>query len=172
MAKTLSLEAQLEALLFVAHEPLPLSRLAELTEAEPVAVQAALRNLKSQLAERGLIITDLDGEYRLVTAPAADGLVRRYLLAEAKIELSRAALETLAIVAYRGPVTRTQLDEIRGVASDTMVRNLLQRGLIREHGPADEPGKPMRYAVSQAFLLHFGLSSLAELPPLEEADAA
>lgn len=163
------LAAQLEALLFVANEPLPLARLAELTETEPDAVQAALAQLTANRTSSGLRLTELGGAYQLVTAPTADDTVRRYLEAETRTDLSRAALETLAIVAYRGPLTRAQLDEVRGVASDTMIRNLLQRGLITEAGRTDEPGRPQLYTVSHAFLRHFGLSSLADLPPLEAA---
>lgn len=167
-----SLGRQLEALLFVANEPLSLARLAELTEAEPESVQGALAALQHERADSGLRITELGGTYRLVSAPATDTVVRRYLEAETRTELSRAALESLAIIAYRGPVTKAALEELRGVASDTMVRNLLQRGLIVEAGRADEPGKPTLYAVSHSFLQHFGLTSLAELPPLEQPTEA
>lgn len=164
------LAVQLEALLFVANEPLTIARLAGLAEAQPEAVQAALTHLAATRSGGGLRLTELNGAYQLVTAPAADAAVRRYLEAETRTDLSRPALETLAIVAYRGPVTRSQLDELRGVASDTMIRNLLQRGLITEAGRADEPGRPLLYAVSHAFLRHFGLSSLADLPPLDTAE--
>ncbi|HSX02447.1 MAG TPA: SMC-Scp complex subunit ScpB [Candidatus Saccharimonadia bacterium] len=166
-----SVTALLEAVLFVANEPLGVARLAQIIEHEEATVQQGLRELGESLAGRGLQLTELDGQYRLVTTPAADGPVRRYLQAEARAELSRPALETLAIVAYRGPVTRAQLDELRGVASETMLRNLLQRGLIAEKGAAEEPGHPTLYGVSQTFLQHFGLGSLSELPPLPEADS-
>lgn len=168
----LSLAAQLEALLFVANEPLPASRLAELTTSDATAVSAALSELSENLSTRGLRLTELDSAYQLVTAPEADSAVRRYLEAETRTDLTRAALETLAIIAYRGPVTRSQLDELRGVASETMIRNLLQRGLITEAGRSREPGKPLLYTVSHAFLRHFGLTSLSELPPLENKPQA
>jgi segregation and condensation protein B len=96
-------------------------------------------------------------------------LVRRFLQEETNSELSKPALETLAIVAYRGPVTKSQIEAIRGVASETMLRNLLARGLILEAGKSQEPGRPIRYAISHSFLQHFGLTSAAELPPLPGA---
>jgi segregation and condensation protein B len=167
-----ALMTQVEALLFVANEPLSAARLAELTEQPEAAVTQALTDIEAGLAQRGWHLSQLAGRYQLVTAPAAAEVVRRYLQAESRSELSKAALEALAIIAYRGPLTRTQLEEIRGVASDTMLRNLLQRGLIREQGHAAEPGRPVRYGVSQAFLHHFGLPSLQALPPLPEPDAA
>ncbi|HSX01075.1 MAG TPA: SMC-Scp complex subunit ScpB [Candidatus Saccharimonas sp.] len=166
----LSLIDQLEALLFVANDPLTIERLAALTSSTEAEVATALTELGQRLGE-GLQLMQHEGTYRLVTAPAADTVVRQYLEAETRTELSRPALETLAIIAYRGPLTKAQLDELRGVASDAMLRNLLQRGLISEQGPAKAPGRPMRYGVSHAFLEHFGLSSLAELPPLEEPKA-
>jgi segregation and condensation protein B len=165
-----TLETQLEALLFVAHEPLSLERLAKLVSSDKTLVKQALKLLETRFQKSGLRLSHLDGAYRLVTAPEADDTVRRYLQAEARADLSRPALEALAIIAYRGPLTRTQLDEIRGVTSDTMIRNLLQRGLISEHGAANEPSKPMLYTVSHAFLQHFGLSSLGELPPLRPVE--
>ncbi len=158
----------LEALLFVANEPLTAGRLAQLTEQDLAEVEPALMQLEAKLANSGLQLVCHNGEYRLVTAPAATEAVRRYLQAETRSDLSKPALETLAIIAYRGPLTRTRLDDIRGVASDTMLRNLLARGLITEQGTATEPGKPTLYAVSHTFLNHFGLASLKELPPLEE----
>ena len=84
-------------------------------------------------------------------------------------ELTKPALETLAIVAYRGPITKSGIDELRGVASDAMVRNLLARGLIQEAGAADEPGRPQRFTVSHNFMQHFGLLGLEDLPPIPES---
>lgn len=164
------LSTLLEAVLFVANEPLTTARLAELTEVEQDAVSAALAELAAARAGSGLQLAEHAGAWRLVTAPAADLAVRRYLEAETRAELSKPALETLAIIAYRGPLTKARLDELRGVTSDAMVRNLLARGLITEAGHADEPGKPVLYGVSHTFLQHFGLSSLAELPALEAAE--
>ena len=161
-----------EALLFVVNEPLTTPRLAELTGHNTTEIEAALKQLSTKLSGSGLLLTHHNHEYRLVTAPAAASVIRQYLQAETRSDLSRPALETLAIIAYRGPLTRTQLDEIRGVASDTMLRNLLSRGLITEQGVASEPGQPTLYSVSHTFLQHFGLGSLQDLPPLEETAEA
>jgi len=165
------LARELGALLFVANEPLSTEQLATFTGHDTKVVESTLTELSQTLGHTGIQLTQLHGHYRLVTAPDTDKLVRQYLEADSRSDLSKAALETLAIIAYRGPITRAALDEIRGVASDTMLRNLLQRGLIAEHGTAKQPGRPMLYAVSHSFLQHFGLSSLGELPPLEEAEA-
>jgi segregation and condensation protein B len=163
-----SVTLQLEALLFVANEPLSSSRLADLTGADETTVRRSLTDISAHLDSRGWRLACLDDRYQLVTAPEADVTIRQYLQAETRTELSRAALETLAIIAYRGPITRLALEEIRGVASDTMLRNLLQRGLITEAGRSTEPGRPVRYNVSHGFLQHLGLTSLADLPPLPE----
>jgi segregation and condensation protein B len=161
-----------EALLFVANEPLSAGRLAELTGSDEAAVTAVLTATGAGLAGRGWRLAVLHDQYQLVTAPEADAAVRHYLQAESRGELSRAALETLAIIAYRGPLTRLALEAIRGVASETMLRNLQQRGLVEEAGRASEPGRPVRYTVSHGFLQHLGLDSLAALPPLPEAAEA
>jgi len=162
---TPSLTTKLEAILFVAAEPLSLERLAVAADTPVADTQAALQDLASQTS-RGIVLSELGGQYRLTTAPAASAVVRKFLRDESKSDLSKAALETLAIVAYRGPLTRSQVDTVRGVASDTMLRNLLARGLIREAGRSAEPGRPQLYSVSHSFLQHFGLQSPADLPPL------
>jgi segregation and condensation protein B len=168
MTTNLDLPAQLEAILFVATEPLPLARLAATTGTSLAKTQAALAKLATSL-NGGVRLSEIGGQYRLVTAPLAATLVRQFLQDETKTELSRAALETLAIVAYRGPLTKSAIEAVRGVASDAMLRNLVTRGLIREAGRSDEPGRPQLYAVSHTFLQHFGLTSPADLPPLPGA---
>ena len=163
------LAASLEAILFAAADPTPLSVLTAATGHPEEDVLAALDELGTALIETGLALQVHAEHWQLVTAARSAEAVNRFLAADARTELSRAALETLAIVAYRGPVTRASLEEIRGVSSDVMIRNLLGRGLIVEQGKAPEPGRPTQYAVSHTFLEHVGLASLAELPPLDEA---
>jgi len=165
----LNLAARLQAVLFVATEPLGAERLSEAAGASPEDTAAALDELETALAGSGLRLSELNGQYRLVTAPEAAGTVRRFLREDANSDLSRPALETLAIVAYRGPLTKSAIEALRGVASDTMLRNLLSRGLITEAGKASEPGHPALYSISQTFLQHFGLTSLHDLPPIPEA---
>lgn len=164
---TPGLDDQLEALLFVAAEPLTAKQLAASLDVPLGDATAALRELGSRLAG-GIRLSELHGRYRLVTAPEVTTVVKKFLQEEAKTELSKAALETLAIVAYRGPVTKGSIERIRGVASETMLRNLLARGLIEEAGRSREPGRAQQYAVSQAFLHQFGLTSTKDLPPMPE----
>jgi segregation and condensation protein B len=163
-----ALDILLEAVLFTASEPLTAARLAEATGSSADAVAAALEALRGRLTG-GTRLAAAEGSYRLTTAPAAADTVRQFVEATNRQELSRPALEALAIIAYKGPITKSSLDTVRGVASDAMVRNLLARGLITEAGRSSEPGKPVLYAVSHAFLQHFGLSGTHELPPLPEA---
>jgi segregation and condensation protein B len=165
----LSLMQQLQALLFVANEPLSLTSMSQLTDSQAQDVENALAELTKGLQATGLRLSRLNDHYELVTMPEANELIRRYLENQARTELSKPALETLAILAYRGPLTRAAVDEIRGVASEMMLRNLLQRGLISEQGKAKTPGRPALYGVSHSFLRHFGLASLEELPPLPTA---
>jgi segregation and condensation protein B len=163
---------RLQAVLFAAPAPVTLQQLAEATDVPAEAVTAALVQLDAALSDTGLRLNHHDRNYQLVTAPEAAADVRRLLQAEAGTDLTKPALETLAIVAYRGPLTKAAIEQIRGVSSDSMLRNLLARDLITEAGRSDEPGRPTLYAISHTFLQHFGLSSLAELPPIPEtADA-
>ena len=108
------------------------------------------------------------GRIQLTTAPEFAGIVEKFLGLEATARLSRAALETMAIIAYRQPITRPGVDAIRGVNSDGVLRSLLNKGLIQETGRAEGPGRPILYAVTNDFLQHFGLSSLEELPAFDE----
>ena len=103
---------------------------------------------------------------QLTTASETAGLIERFLGLEATTHLSRVALETLAIIAYQQPVTRPQVDSIRGVNSDSMLKSLLSKGLIFESGRTDGPGRPILYSTTPEFLQHFGINSIADLPPL------
>jgi segregation and condensation protein B len=152
--------------LFVATQPLSAEQLAATTGINPTIIKQALATLENELKTRGIRLSSLNGKYQLVSAPETSSHIRKFLQEEAKTELTRPALETLAIVAYRGPITKTAIEQIRGVASDTMIRNLLSRGLITEAGKSTEPGRPVQYAVSHTFLQHFGLTSPTDLPPI------
>jgi segregation and condensation protein B len=163
-----SLAVRLEAALFVASTPVTIATLAEATGAPPEDIEHELESLVVALAGTGIRLSSLHGAYRLVSAPEAADTVRRFLQQEVNSDLSKPALETLAIVAYRGPLTKSGIEAIRGVASETMLRNLLSRGLITEAGKSSEPGRPVLYAISHSFLQHFGLTSTKDLPPLPE----
>jgi segregation and condensation protein B len=114
----------------------------------------------------GIRIQRIHGRIQLTTAPQAASMIERFLGLEATSRLSRAALEALSIIAYKEPVTRPQIDAIRGVNSDGVLKSLLNKGLIQEVGRAEAPGRPILYSITQDFLAHFGLNSLADLPPL------
>jgi segregation and condensation protein B len=164
-------EAALEALLFVAERPLSRREIAVLAGTERETVDARLGDLEVSLRERGIRLV-LDGD-RVELATAADGgaLVARYVGADA-VRLSPAALETLAIVAYRQPVTKSAVERIRGVDSDYTIRALLHRRLVVELGRADTPGRPFLYGTGFEFLERFGLTSLEGMPPLDVDVAA
>jgi segregation and condensation protein B len=166
-----TLEMRLQAILFVAAGPLSLAELTEATSEPGDAVSQSLDLLETSMQSGGVRLSRLDGQFRLVTAPEVASIVRKYLQDESSSDLSKPALETLAIVAYRGPLTKSAIETIRGVASDTMLRNLLARGLINEAGKSREPGRPVLYAISHAFLQHFGLTNSAELPAIPDEAA-
>jgi segregation and condensation protein B len=166
-----NLEASLEALLFVAAAPVTVAQLAEALEAKPQDVEAGLHGLEQRYGEgRGLSLQWHAGRVQLTTAPASAGAVEKFLGLEAMARLSRAALETLAIIAYRQPITRPGVDAIRGVNSDGVMKSLLSKGLVQEIGRSDGPGRPILYETSVEFLQHFGLTSLAELPSFEKPE--
>ena len=156
---------QLEALLFVAERPLSRREIGALAGIERARVDELLGNLEVALRERGVRLVASGEQVQLVTAPEAGALIARYVGADGG-RLSPASLETLAIVAYRQPVTRGVIERIRGVDSDYVLRSLLHRRLVVEQGRADAPGRPILYATGFDFLERFGLTSLDDLPPL------
>ena len=164
-------EAALEALLFVAERPLGRREIAALAGTDRATVDARLGDVEVSLRHRGIRLVLSGDRVELVTAPEAGGLIARYVGADA-VRLSPASLETLAIVAYRQPVTRAAIERIRGVDSDYTVRTLLHRRLIVELGRSGAPGRPFLYGTGFDFLERFGLTSLDELPPLELEVAA
>ena len=163
--------ADLEALLFVAERPLSRSELRTVARLSAEEVDEKLGDLEVQLRERGIRLVSQGDRVMLGTSPESGALIARYLGADA-VRLSPAALETLAIIAYRQPVTRGVIERIRGVDSGHVVRGLLHRRLIHEHGRAETPGRPILYGTSMEFMERFGLTSLDDLPPLEAEIAA
>ncbi len=158
----------LEALLFVAVEPTPADRLAAVLGVSVERVLAGLALLETQLQNRGIRLQRHREAFQLVSAPEAAAAIETFLGLDLTTRLSRAALETLAIIAYRQPITRPQIEAIRGVSSDGVIRSLLHRGLIEEVGRLDQPGRPVLFGTTFAFLRYFGLNSLDDLPPLPE----
>lgn len=164
-------EAALEALLFVAERPLSRREIAALAGTDRATVDARLGDLEVSLRSRGIrLLIDAD-RVELATAPEGGALVARYVGAEA-VRLSPASLETLAIVAYRQPVTKAAIERIRGVDSDYTIRTLVHRRLVVELGRSDSPGRPFLYGTGFDFLERFGLTSLDELPVLDVDVAA
>lgn len=161
----------LEAVLFAAASPVSYSRLSEVMGLKIGLIHEMCQVLSNDYEKRGagIRMQFLDAQVQLTTAPEASSAVETFLGLEATQKLSRAALETLTIVAYRQPVSRPAIDSIRGVNSEYILRGLLSRGLIEETGRADSPGRPILYGTTQDFLLYFGLSSLSDLPPYETA---
>ncbi|MEK7162543.1 MAG: SMC-Scp complex subunit ScpB [Patescibacteria group bacterium] len=158
---------KLEAILFIAGEPLSLERLSKILKKDKTALGEALSGLAGTLSERGLRLSEKDGEYLLVTAPELGKFVEDFMKEELGEELSRAALETLAVIVYKGPLSRSEIDYIRGVNSSFTVRNLMIRGLIeRKVHPRDS--RVWLYRPSFDFLKFMGLEKLDQLPGYNE----
>jgi segregation and condensation protein B len=160
---------QVEALLFASDAPLPIARIAEVIEVDEAAARAAVDALRAacELPGRGLAVVEVGGGIRLVTrsehAPVLMNLQRLRL----KSRLSRAAVETLAIVAYRQPISRPEIEQLRGVGTESVLTHLLERRLLRVVGRKSTPGRPVLYGTTREFLEHFGLRDLEDLPPFE-----
>ncbi len=166
--ETVNLTALLESVLFVASGPVSISRLARALETTPAVVTNLLQSLETEYRSRGLRLQWSGNDVQLTTAPESSDVIERFLGLELTTRLSQAALEVLAIVAYMQPITRPQIDQIRGVNSDGSLRTLLSKGLIEEIGRMETPGRPILYGSTPEFLQYFGLTTVAELPELAE----
>jgi len=165
-----NLLARLEALLFVAPGSVTSAQLAVALELPIRQIEKVLDYLEDQLLQasppRGIRLQRHMNRFQLTTDPELATVVENFLGLEITGRLSRAALETLAIIAYQQPVTRPEIDAIRGVNSDGVLKSLLSKGLIQEMGRAERPGRPILYSSTSEFLQNFGLNSLTDLPPL------
>ena len=163
--------ASLEAILFSSNRPLKLRELQQATDTDRVGVEKALENLQQVLQGRGVMLMRHHDEIHLATRPEYSSAVRRALRPEVSGKLSPAAYETLAIVAYQQPVTRSRIEEVRGVNCESVLGNLELRALITEVGRASGPGQPKLYGTTMRFLQVMGLESLDHLPTprLEES---
>ncbi len=162
----------LEAILFSSNRPLKLRELQQATESGAKEVQAALDELRDTLAGRGLMLQRHGDQVQLVTRPQLASYVRRALRPEVTGKLSPAAYETLAIVAYQQPVTKSRIEQIRGVNSDGVMANLELRNLVVEVGRGSGPGQPKLYGTTMRFLQVLGLASVADLPAPGSAEGA
>lgn len=169
----LNLRAALEALLFASDQPLPLELLSESLETAPAAVVEELRRLGEDYATRGagVELREIAGGWLLVTPPTQAEWVGRMLRGKKRMRLSRAALEAMAIIAYKQPVTKSEIEAIRGVDSSAVLATLLERNLVTIRGRSKVVGRPLLYGTTQEFLDYFGLKDLSELPRPEELRA-
>ncbi len=165
--QNLEISALVEAILYVSPEPLSADQIANLLDTTPRLVKKALEDIDELYQGRGIRLQYHKSKIQITTAPEAAPILEKMLDLETTTTLSQAALETLSIIAYQQPITRPQIDSIRGVNSDAVLRTLLTKGLIDDVGRADGPGRPILYSTTPDFLKYFGLSSYDELPPLD-----
>ncbi|MEA2476428.1 MAG: segregation and condensation protein [Actinomycetota bacterium] len=160
----------LESILLLADEPVPSGLMGEVLERPRAEIEATLTALAESYRQedRGFVLRNVAGGWRLYTDPECAQWLERFVTRHAHTRLTAAALEVLAIVAYRQPISRSQIAEIRGIDSDGVVKTLLQRSLIVESGHDSGPGSPVLFTVSPVFLERLGLNSVADLPPLAE----
>ena len=171
MLEEQELKSAMEALLFISGSPVSLDRLAGIfEEASPEQLEAQLALLRQEGETRGsgLMLVEVAGGYQLTTRPEHSGWIRKLSSTKGPTKLSRPALETLAIISYKQPITRAEMEAIRGVNVGGIVRNLMERRLVKIVGKKDVPGKPMLYGTSMEFLNYFGLKDLSALPTLKE----
>ena len=171
--RVLALTAALEALLFVSDTPVDVGQFAKALNLSPAQIDAGLERLALLYRRdaRGLRLMDRGGRFQLVTMPEAAGIIEDYLNLDLSTRLSGPALETLAVIAYRQPVTRAQVEAVRGVDCSGVLRSLLQRGLIEDAGRLETVGRPILYSVTDLFMQHFGLTGMNELPELKTDEA-
>lgn len=164
--------ALVEAVLFLENEPLELEQLARITLLNDEAVSRALEQLHARYSkpDSGLELSEVGGGFSLIPRRDLMLVLRHHYGKKTDEKMSRAALETLSIIAYSQPVTRAEIDSIRGVNSTGTLKVLLDRGFIRETGRKDTPGRPVQYGTTKEFLQLFGLASIADLPKLDEAE--
>lgn len=159
----------LEAILFVAGEPVAVADLAQALEVSEMEIMHAVEALERECERRGVTVHRYGDHLRMETRPEYAPYVERLLQPVQRQTLSQTAMETLAVIAYRQPVTKGEVEQVRGVKCDYSVQSLLHKGLIREAGRKEALGRPILYATTDRFLEHFGISDIRELPPLPDA---
>ncbi|MDD6237572.1 MAG: SMC-Scp complex subunit ScpB [Clostridiales bacterium] len=163
-------EAAIEAILFASGEPISVKRLADTVEVEEETVYKICKTLqdRKKTEQSGICIVELNDSFQMCTNPDFADYVKKALEIKKNIPLSQAAMEVLAIIAYNQPVTKSFVEQVRGVESSQIVNNLVEKGLVEEAGRLDVPGRPISYKTSMNFLRCFGLSGLDKLPPLPD----
>ena len=165
------LQSVIEALLFVSPEAVAVSQLAQVLGATRTEIERALLELSDHYQSRGLRLQRQDGLVQFTTSPEAASCVERFLGLDLSSRLSAAALETLALIAYRQPITRAEIEAIRGVSCDGVLRTLVSRSLVSAQGRLEQAGRPIVYGTTLEFLQYFGLSCLDALPAVEDFGA-
>lgn len=160
----------IEGILFISESPVKTGTISESLDVPEGKIKQVLKMLEQEYIDqnRGFVLKKISGGYRLYSNPALNEILQHFVKTNIRTHLSQAALETLAIIAYRQPITRTQIAEIRGVRTDSVVLTLLDKGLLKEAGKLKEPGNPILYRTSDRFLELLGLNNLKDLPPLKE----
>lgn len=167
-SNTNNLTARIEALLFVASGPATLSQIGEALSVSVKEVENGIEQLQTEYdGKRGIALQNHGGRYQLTSAAEFAVDIEKFLGIESSAKLSKAGVETMAIIAYKQPITRPGIEAIRGVSSDGVIKSLLAKGLIQEVGRAEGPGRPILFSTTLEFLQHFGLNSLNQLPPYE-----
>ncbi|MEN6520544.1 MAG: SMC-Scp complex subunit ScpB [Armatimonadota bacterium] len=161
-----NLKSAIECMLFVSTEPVTTAQMASVLEVDEQAVEQAIYDLKLDHGQSGLQIARVAGGFQMCTKPEYSDICQRILIPQNQ-KLSRAQLETLAVVAYRQPVTQPEVEAIRGVDSNGVMKKLLERGLVKETGRKQTPGRPILYGTTPKFLEHMGLDDLADLPDID-----
>ncbi|MDI6801635.1 MAG: SMC-Scp complex subunit ScpB [Thermodesulfovibrionales bacterium] len=165
-----SKKAALEALLFVSDEPVTISSITKATEMHEAEVKTLMAKLISEHRERdsGIMIVEIAEGYQMVTKPETSSLIKKFKNLNQTSKLSQPALETLAIIAYKQPITKLEIDQLRGVNSDGAVRSLLEKRLIKIIGKKETPGRPFLYGSTKEFLQYFGLKNLSDMPLISD----
>lgn len=168
--ETAEIKSILESLLFMSGDPLTMQNLKKIIQAHERDIEAGVQELIDDYRARnsGLLVVQVAGGVQMVTNPVTSPWVKKFLTTVLPTKLSRQALETLAIVAYKQPITKTEIEVVRGVNSDGVVRTLLERRLVKILGRKEVPGRPLLYGTTKEFLQYFGLRDLSELPTLKE----
>lgn len=161
----------IESILFVSGEPVKLKEIASIIECSPQNTKSILENIQNYYEndkKRGIKLIEINGEYQLVSKPENSQYVQRLLKTNMRISLSQASLETLAIIAYKQPITRIDIDSIRGVKSGSAIITLIEKKLIKESGRLDVPGRPILYSTTDEFLKKFGFEDIKKLKSLDD----
>jgi segregation and condensation protein B len=165
-----SIKGIIECILFAAGDPISIRELSEMIEIDDKRVRRIIEDMNNFYndSSRGLYIVEFNNKFQLSTKPEYGSYVKKLIKPEGRQNLSQAAMETLAIVSYRQPITRIDIDELRGVRSDRAIATLLEKGLIKEAGRMDTVGRPILYGTTEDFLKYFGFKNIKELPELIE----